>query len=236
DPLEFTNPTNPISSGGAVQFYRGVSGTHLGTRIDVNTPSDTVLWGGTALAGYDETLAPCLAQARTQTAAQLANLVSYVDGGGRFLTSHFGYEWLFHNTPLDTTATWAANTNNYPNPVTAIVNPGFSQFTSLSQWLVEVGASSTLGQVPIRAGKIDALSTKPPAETWLTAQIAPSTILQFGFDTPVGSTSHCGKVLYLDYHANLDGNTVNFFPVSCGASTISNNDWLFMYSLFSLEC
>ena len=60
----------------------------------------------------------------------------------------------------------------------------------------------------------------------------------FTFDTPVGSSPQCGRVLFNDFHVEseqadygLGGYT---FPAECPAGTMTPAEALFEYSLFDL--
>ena len=95
DDAEFTNP----GGGGRIQLYTGTY--RAGARIDAATPTaDTLMGNASALQATDVLMLPCEGGERVEPQAELANLVSYANAGGRVYSSHYGYEWFWHNAPL----------------------------------------------------------------------------------------------------------------------------------------
>jgi hypothetical protein len=240
DQAEFTTP----AGGGRVHVYLGnnggvTGGAAHGANVGTTTPGDAQLWGtGGTFANYDLALAPCLAAPVPLPAAELANLVSYTGAGGRFVTSHDGYEWLFNNPPFNTTANWDVNRGSFSS-VPASVNTTFPGGTQLENWLFGVGASTTLGDITLQTPRHDVDSVNPPSEAWLNAtdpSLKSPMVPQFSFNTPVGSANHCGTVLYLDFHVTNGTFQNATFPSECNPGPMSAQEELFAYSLFSLEC
>ena len=165
DATEFTNP----AGGGRVQFYLGSDqngGTDgYGQKIDVSTPMQSALFAKDAsnqpiINGYDMTMLACQGFSPTQSAADLATLRGYAASGGRVFTTHYNYSWLRGNNPpgaqLGKTDNWneVANwnvdegdrTGTVIGQVDLISNPKGDAF---QHWLLNVAASTSLGQVSV---------------------------------------------------------------------------------------
>jgi hypothetical protein len=60
--------------------------------------------------------------------------------------------------------------------------------------------------------------------------------VHFTFNTPIGATSQCGRVVYSDFHvsaAALSGST--YFPASCVAGTLSSQEKALEFMVFDLS-
>lgn len=235
DDAEFTNP----SGSGRIHLYSASDAP--GARIDTSTPAEPALMGDPVrLMSYDALMLPCEGRAFNKPAAELANLVSFADKGGRIYSSHYGYEWMAQNPPFNEVVTW----NNTPgvnlNSGTATVNTSFGDGATLADWLQIVGASVTLGQIGINTIRHDFDSVNPPTQSWLTLNDAPYTgaVMQFTFDTPVHPTAgYCGRVLFNEYHVENSSAQVSqgrAFPTECTSGTTSPQEKLLEYSLFNL--
>lgn len=231
---EFTNP------GGAGRINLYTASGAAGARIDTSTPAEPALMGNLAnLDSYDVLMLPCEGNAFTKSATELSNLISFADAGGRVYSSHYGYEWMYQNPPFSSVASW-----NHQNPQlasgTATVNTSFPDGATLAQWLQIVGASTTLGQIPINTIRFDQTGVVAPTQSWLTLNDSPYTgaVMQFTFDTPVGTTPNkCGRVLFNEYHVeNSSAQTSQgkSFPAECTLGTITPQEKLLEYSLFDL--
>jgi hypothetical protein len=240
DPSEFTDP----SANGRINFFPAVGSP--GAYIDNVTPtSDSLMGSASTMANYDAIMLPCQGQQDTYdlNAAQRANLVQYVDAGGRLYTSHRGYEWLdYTGSPFLSVAKWAPETDDVftPDPGIATVNTSFSNGQTLAQWLPEVGASAGPNEVSIAVLRQDTLGVNAPTQSYLTlnAPAQGNPVMQFTFDTPVGQTTgQCGRVLYNDYHVEDEAaNLTNLqWPTECSLTdTTTAQEKLLEYSLFDL--
>lgn len=132
DTAEFGNGA-AASTGPRVHLYRGgPAGTPSGARLDDSTPHDAALYGDAArLRSYDTVVADCEAQDWdsnfSQRNAQGANVLDYVNRGGRLFASHLSFSWLHENgtaaysagapfaTGLGPAATWSTDGNANPN-------------------------------------------------------------------------------------------------------------------------
>jgi hypothetical protein len=240
DDTEFSNPS--FGGGlGRVNLFTGAGSP--GASYSPATPPETVLWGTQAqINAYDMVLFGCQGNPYAKTAAQQQILINYANAGGRIFTDHYGYVWLWNDTPFSTTATW--NPNQTPNfsvdPETGIVNQSFAGGAALAGWLQFIGASVTFGAIPIGNLRNDFTAVIPPANTWLYVN-DPNYPFQkpmhFTFNAPVGAppANQCGRVLFEDYH--VETATVapgTLFPTECTTPTMSAQEKLLEFSVFDL--
>ena len=93
-------------------------------------------------------------------------LQQYADGGGRVFASHWHNYWFEHGP-----APWPtiANFNHQADlaiPFTATIDTSFQRGAELAQWLVNVGGSTTLGQLVIR-GAQHTINTVGTGRQWI---------------------------------------------------------------------
>lgn len=205
---------------------------------------------------YDLVMLPCegdsldkhsLYTSATTQGEPYANIIKYADMGGRIFTTHFGYTWLQYpgrspsgsNLPyvaapdnwggLKGVADWTHSTGTVDtsDPLTSTVITTFPKGAIFSQWLQNVGATTTPGQLVIHEARQD-LTVAPDSayagasQPWMTAP-APSGggtfDDHFTFNTPfnAAAASQCGRVVYSDFHVSasalVSGND------SCSAAT-----------------
>ncbi len=235
DDAEFTNPL----STGRIHVYAGTNSE--GAIIDANTPLQSSLMSNpSALNQYDVLMLPCQGGQYTQPAGQLSNLIQYANAGGRVYASHFSYVWMYRNPPFDTVANWDVEQPVLPDG-NATVNPSFYGASTLTTWLQVVNASPAPGQVSLTTNKHDLNGVNPPTQAWITLNdpAAGNPVMQFTFNTPVGSTNQCGRILYNEYHienrqAGAPPSTGKPFPTECSTSPMSSQEKLLEYSLFDL--
>ncbi len=185
--------------------------------------------GNTAtLNQYDVLMLPCEGGAYTRSATQLANLIKFANAGGRVYSSHFAYSWMFQNPPFDGVANWLGSSRSSINAGAATVNTTFSDGQTLADWLQEVGASSTRGQIVISTIKHDLNGVIAPTQAWLTLNTAldsdPNPVMQFTFNAPVGATTNqCGRVLFNEYHVETSVANSNglAFPNECSTGAMT---------------
>jgi hypothetical protein len=181
---------------------------------------DTLTGNLTTLKNYDVVLLPCEGKEIDAHGTQTPNLVSYTDVGGRVFTTHFGYAWLAtpnsgtaqNLSAFFGTANWQLATNDYNDPMTGTIDTSFPKGAAYAQWLVNVGASTTLGQMTINEPRHDAKSAiNPPSQRWMygkskVATTTPDMLLSMTFNTPVAATpaNQCGRVVFSDFHVSAD--------------------------------
>ncbi len=258
---EFTQP----SGTGRINLYVG-DGTvsvpgqgtyHLGgANAGAGTPSETTLVNTPAtLDEYDMLLFACKGSEHDRTAAQQTNVINYANAGGRIFATHFSYVWLFNDAPFNGTASWNVGqcdpftspdactaTIGYPPDQTGFIDTTFPKGLALAQWLQNIGASTTLGQIPLDVIRWD--TTNPgavsPSQEWMQIQDAKigNVLMHYTFNTPVGTApaSQCGRVLFDDFHVenhgyiNADSAYNLTFPAECACEVDSN------YCESNVEC
>ena len=262
---EFVNPAisgGVPTAGGRVHLYQGqevrandgnTSGP--GAYIDGATPGDSAMTEvPSVMNSYDAILFPCQgAQANFNStgydATSETNLDNFADEGGRVFTTHYSYIWLYNNTSPDdfqSTANWNVGTGSWTGPFTGNVDTSFATGSVLANWhyLGAVGASTTLGQIPVGYIRNDYTSVNhPPSQNCIYTTNPPDQGLanmqiHYTFDTPVGSSSACGRVVFSDFHVenSTQANAQQAFPGECaaGGTTLSPQEKLLAFMLFDL--
>ncbi len=240
---EFTNP--PAQGGtGRINFYLGAGSP--GAQINPTTPSETQLEGTQAsINQYDLVMFACQGSQYDQKANVQQNLIDYANAGGRIFATHYAYVWLDNDAPFSNTAVWNPDTNGsytFANdPETGMINTSFSGGTELAEWLQDLGATTTYGQISINTLRHDFDSVVAPSELWLTVNDANLGVvpMQYTFDTPVGqpAASQCGSVVFNDYHVEdieNDPSTGETFPAECVSGAMTPQEKLLEYNLFHL--
>ena len=228
---EFTNP----GGGGRVNIF--VGGGKPGAEINSSTPVETQLENTeSAISAYDMVMLACQGGQYNQTSALQQNMINYANAGGRIFATHYGYVWLYNDAPFSGVADWAVKQATLSDQ-NATVDMTFPKGQQLAQWLVDVGASTTLGQIPITYLKQDQNGVVAPTQSWLTAtsNSNASVVQQFTFNTPVGTAANqqCGRVLYNEYHVDNASITAGTkFPTECPGGAMSPQEKLLEYSLF----
>ena len=262
---EFVDPAITAGLPTAVQrvhFYtgdseNGINGTPDpagGAIIDNATPAeDSLINTASVMNAYDVVLFPCKGGESIYNSANgfpnaLANLLAYGSNGGRFFTTHYSYVWLFQNGAYANTATWQVNNNAYTQEFTGFIDQSFATGVTLSDWLQQavVGASTTLGQIPVNVVRNDFSAVDAPAQRWMYAQTSgqvkpdpkdPAAFpLHYTFDTPVGGTA-CGRGVFSDFHvedASNNPSTSVTFPAECTPGAMTPQEKLLEFMLFDL--
>jgi hypothetical protein len=249
---EFTNPNlvNGLpTSPGRVHFYQAQPSSKQGQGnnaapgaggaiINSSTPADSSLWGAQqTLNAYDIILFPCQGGRDDQAAAEQNRVINYANTGGRMFATHFSYTWLYNIAPFSGTAQWQVDQGSYSS-TTGLIDTSFPKGQALSQWLQQVGASTTPGQIPVQVVRHDFNSVVAPSQRWMYSQAPdPAMPLHYTFNTPVGAPapSQCGRVVYSDFHvenANTSRNVI--FPAECSSTPMTPQEKLLEYMLFDL--
>jgi hypothetical protein len=229
---EFTG----ASGTGRVVLYKG-SGAG-GASVSTSTSQDVLMSDPAALSSFDIVMFPCQGGQYAQTTARQQNLIDYADHGGRVYATHFSYVWLYNDAPFSSTANWAPGVGNLADGL-ATIDMTYPNGLTLADWLQNIGATTTLGQISLSTLRKDQTGiVSPPSQNVLTLN-SNSSVLQFTFNTPVGApaASQCGKVLFNEYHVEnpstpLTGTT---FPNECPTTSMSPQEKLLEFSLFDLS-
>ncbi len=247
DDAEFTAPAGT----GRIHLYMGLTDHNSkyhttnvwasGGAKATGSPLEDQLWSSqAALNKYDMVLFPCQADEADPTlrsAAAHQNLVNYANAGGRVFATHFSYIWLFQTAPFSLTTQWQVV---QPTPVdqTGFVNTAFPKGQALAQWLVSVGASTTLGQIPLQVIRHDYNSVIAPSQSWMSIN-NPNASVHYTFNTPVGvpAAQQCGRVLFDDFHVentSFAPTVGKIFPGECVAGAMTPQEKLLEFMIFDL--
>ncbi len=256
---------------GRVHIYTSTQAAEFGAIGPGSTlapqEDETVLMGTGATAGaangtymmYDQILLPCWGDAFTKSAAELGNLISYGNSGGRFFATHYSYSWLQGNGVLNGTAQWDPkadqnDTNPIPTgqPFTGSVSAGVptSNPGLFVKWLNLVGAldgSNPGGAVPanptvtIQSGRHDVDKVLGASSEWIDGvDPAPAAgdpsqmLLHFTFDMPIGQSGQCGHAIYSDFHVNGTQSNGTTFPSECDTNALTPQERILEYMIWDL--
>jgi hypothetical protein len=215
DPGEFA----PGGQGGSIElFFSDVKNatedtgrmSHGGSVVGLPNV-DTLFADYAALQSYDMLLMSCEGGDDRYASPNLQhreNLQRYANEGGRLFGGHF------HNSLIDNrelpddypqfpaVVEFASGRQDItPKTFTANVNLGFDKGQALADWLVNVGGSTTRGQIQISDSErtvVSMLSTS--AVSWIDADTDDGrAALYYGFPTPVAGPA-CGRMVFTDVH------------------------------------
>jgi hypothetical protein len=237
---------------GRVHLYNGMGGTSRFTSGlgGANFQNATNLWNTvTSLRRYDVVLLACegnqSGRLSNKTAAARQAMMDYTALGGRVFASHWHNAWLDNGpAPWPTTATWNFDAD-LVSPITAKIDRTFPKGAALAEWLLNVGGSTVLGDVQIRAAQhtVDG-NNAALTQRWIYANnvedvddnTVPLTTQYFTFNTPITAPeeNQCGRVVYSDIHVS-NGDSVNTsFPNGCTTTNLSPQEKILEFMLFDI--
>lgn len=242
---EFTD----AGRAGRVNLFTGRG--QPGAIIDTETPSENQLESSQkTLNGYDLVMFPCQGGQFAPSSAGQTKMIDYANAGGRVFATHFSYVWLYDDAPFSGAAQWDVDqlAEFTADPETAEVVETLSGGSvpwvtgkELADWLKGVGASTTVGQIPLGTLRKDQDGvTVGESQAWLTItdqHYTTPAVMQFSFDTPLEkpAASKCGRVIFNEYHVEdqtLSGETL--FPKECSPGKMTAQEKLLEFSLFNL--
>ncbi len=231
---EFT----PVSGTGRVTLFAG-TGAAGATNGSSTTSESTLMSDPALLSSYDIVMFPCKGAAYAQSSALQKNLIDYANSGGRVYATHFSYVWLYNDPPFNGTATWNPNQAQLPDGI-ATIDTSYPNGQTLADWLQNIGATTTQGQIALSTLRHDQNGiVSPPSQSVLTLNTSGNPVMQFTFQTPIGTpaASQCGKVLYNEYHVENPSVTLTgkIFPAECPGGAMSPQEKLLEFSLFDLS-
>lgn len=239
DDSEFTAP----SGSGRVNLFAGTGGTNQytpalnnGAKFD----AATTLWGSVdSLSKYDVVLLACEGgqNSGTKPMSALQAMYDYAGKGGRIFASHFHNYWLQSGpAPFPDTAVWD-NQPDLPNPFTADIDASFPKGKALSEWLVNVGASTMPGKLEIKEGQNTVSDVNPTISRRWIYGTSPKSVQYLTFNTPITAAEdkQCGRVVLSDIHVS-SGDTINTpFPSGCTTTDLSPQEKALLFMLFDLS-
>jgi hypothetical protein len=245
DDAEFT----PTSGAGKVHLYAGSGGTDKfdGAHGGADFQNATELWDDLpSLSAYDIVFLSCEGSQNPGSKPQssLDAMKGYADVGGRVFASHWHNYWL--EAAADP---WNRTINRVDlpdlNSITADVNQLFDRGAALAQWLLNVNASTTLGQIDIDAAQhtVRTIDTNL-ADRWIyqdvTANGQPS-VQYMSFTTPLEETpaTRCGKVVFSDIHVasgDQSGSGLEFPQGGCtsNVNVLSPQEKVLAFMIFDI--
>jgi hypothetical protein len=255
DDAEFTTDTG----SGRIHLYHG--GDNLPN--DTATPKfGATLNGGASLSAattlwadvdhlkkYDIVILSCegaLLPADKPVSARKA-MYDYESLGGRVFASHWQRLWFSDGpAPVPSIGTWH-DYGDPPSPITATIDTSFPKGQALSEWLVNVGASTTAGQLQILKSRDNIQSVNPAlARPWITVQ-APTTTkaaahtaveyLSYNAPLMVPDAQQCGRAVYNDLHVSATGGDRpgDPFPDGCQKRDLTAQEKAVEFMLFDLS-
>jgi hypothetical protein len=215
DASEYT----PSNGPGRLHVYRG-SAHPTNNPIAAPAPSGSLdaatLWSDASkLKQYDMVMLSCECGEHNETKPDSSKqaMYDYAAAGGRIFASHFHYAWT-QTGPLKGTAQWLGGSNDGSNSSPPFfVDTGFPKGAALADWLVNVGATSTHGEIPISQPRQDVGVVVSPTQRWvfekkwLVNNVVPDPTMPeatkyLSVNTPVGQPveNQCGKFVFADMH------------------------------------
>ena len=238
DDQEFTT----AGGDGRVHLYAGKGGSSQFTG-DLNGGAQlavaTELWNSAeTLMPYDLVLLACDADdtPADKPAEALQAMFDYTSAGGRVFASHWNNYFLEKGPdPFPATGAWNHQAD-LPNPITALVDTSFPKGQALADWLLNVDASQTLGEVEIKEAQHTVDAANPPAQQWIY-QPSYNSVQYFTFNTPADApeADQCGRVVYSDIHVSSGDTIGQPFPNGCTTTDLSPQEKILLFMLFDLS-
>jgi hypothetical protein len=251
---EFTDYTvnvTGLSEPGRISLFEGSgnSGAKAGGTVHtedqlVGSTSSSI--GGSLLGNYNVLLFPCEGVNGYIDADGRGNAITFAGEGGRIFATHHSVLYLNQDASIDGAADWRGSTSDSIGAGEATIDTSFSSGMTLAQWLQDIGATTTLGQVAMSSLFSDQTGINPPTQSWATFNSAEfgvaAPLLQLSFYTPVGAAAadQFGRVLYNEYHVDTTStSSAVTFPAECTGSlaktaAFTAQEHMLEYSLFDL--
>ncbi len=243
DDSEFT----PETGGGRVNLFaaRGMTTSAYAPTLNGGaafTPAATFWEDPAAFKRYDMVLLSCegMQYPMDKSPNARAAVMAYADQGGRLFASHWHNIWLQGGpAPWSEVATFTNTQQTLPNNYVGDVQTSFPKGNALADWLVNVGASTTRGQLPIQEGKrtVGAVN-KTYSTAWIQSPPdQPAGVQYFTFNTPAGAMAgrECGRVVFTDIHVSAGDVAGPPFPNGCVTTELSPQEKALAFILFDLS-
>jgi hypothetical protein len=252
DPAEFTAATGD----GRIHLFTG----HYDDDMPVSTlasggtlTSADTLWADEAsLMKYDIVILSCEGNsfANQKPMPVREAMYSYASKGGRVFASHWHNVWFANGpNPVPSTGTWddRRDPTEMGAAIGATINETFPKGAAFAKWLVNVGASTTQGQLTVTFPRDNLQAVNPEvAREWITIESpeypqSPKAVQYMSFNTPIGVPEDqvCGRAVYTDLHvAGVDNNggaQQMPFPTGCEMRDLSAQEKAVAFMLFDLS-
>ncbi len=258
DPSEYSAP----NGNGRLHIYRGSSHTTSNpvrgpAPAPAGSPDATALWSDVnALKQYDMVMMSCECGEHNETKPDASKLAmyDYASAGGRIFSSHYHYAWT-QVGPLKGTAQWLGGSpNSSTSKAPFFVDASFPKGAALADWLVNVNATQTKGELPINQPRFDVGRVTSPTQRWVYERrwsvpgivpdpSVPEATKYLSVNTPVGKPveEQCGKFVFADMHLSaIDMQTPgsalpdDAFPGSC-AKELTSEEKALAFLFFDLS-
>jgi hypothetical protein len=197
----------------------------------------------TKLAGYDMLVLSCEGHGcdEQKTVENGATLKGYADAGGRILFDHMHFRWFVKAIEAWETIGEFDTGEDFPDNTPFTVETGFPKGAALAEWLVNVGASQTPGELVIAKAQKSAKVANPEmAQPWVQGTGA---IQYMSVNTPVELAAtpaeQCGRFIHTDLH--VSGNSSSFsdqatpFPKACDTGELTPEEKALAFMIFDLS-
>jgi hypothetical protein len=227
DQSEFTNPAGT----GRINLYMG-----NGSDVTGGAPPESQLTSTLAtLEEYDQTLFPCWGMPVDKNAADLSNVVTYTNAGGRMFATHYSYTWLYTTTPFDQTANWTNPDQQAFNQLNGVIDTTFPRGKTFGDWMTLIGAAS--GNPPvfsITSPRHDFDAPVAPSLRYVYSQNNGQFPLHYTFDMPWQQQNVCGRVIYSDFHVADTTGGGQTFPNECTGGPMNAQEKALEYMIWDL--
>jgi hypothetical protein len=241
DPGQFVNK----GATGRVNIYQGVGGS----AIAGGSPNVTGFWNDhDNLIAYDMVLLGCEGGTHLENkggGADLPQMEIYANAGGRVFGTHYHYVWIESDPAPSlwpTTATFDHANDPPQNNWPVTIDQTYPKGMAFAQWMLNVGASTTLGTFDINQGRhdVDSVNGNPTSDPvsirWVYGT-SPSMVEYYTFNTPVGNaaSAQCGKVVFSDLHIAAGDSPGGTFPGNCNNQPLTAQEKALEFLLFDLS-
>ncbi len=208
-------------------------------------PSTSELFTSGEINDYDMLIFSCEGHKCTelQTDANIATLEAFENKGGRVFLDHVHYNWINHsNSNIQDAAEFSSGTDP-ASPLPTQIDMSFPKGQAFAQWLSNVNASTTLGQLDIVQAQNSCSSVdKTLAQSWISTT-NPVGNFYVTINTPVGKSGMpldaCGRVVFTDLHVSgavADSSHDDTpFPGGCVSTDITPQEKALEFMLFDLS-
>jgi hypothetical protein len=191
--------------------------------------------------------------ANEKPATALRAMYEYESLGGRVFASHWHRYWFSDGpNPVPRIGTWRDNAD-LPATALGTIDTSFPKGQALADWLVNVGASTTPGQLSISAGRDNVQMVDPTlARQWITVNVpaggragggggattAHNAIEYLSYNAPlmVPDAQQCGRAVFNDLHVSSTGMDMPgaAFPSGCEERDLTAQEKAVEFLLFDL--
>jgi len=233
------------SGSGRVNLFWGLNAAKTMGSATL-TPADSLWSDASLLNGYDMMLMSCTgSDNESRSAAQYANVRGYADKGGRIFGSHWHHGWINpENAPYPEVVKFSSGAHGFNPPeipITVSIDTSFPKGQSFSEWLVNVGASTTAGKIDIKGAEhsVDSV-VQGVAQQWIfgtDSQNGKPMVQYFSFNTPIGA-AECGRMVFSDLHVSAGPGTDSGkvpFPTGCKSADLSPQEKALEFMIFDLS-